>query len=321
MKKPFLIVIMVIGITLDAGSVGAAEGGTSFYLLGQRGQGAAVLPPVEGVFFSMPTYRYSGDASATGSLPIGGSAALGIDADVTLLMPTILWVTPAKVLRGDLALSGTFVYGNADLNADLTIVIPPIQGSVALQDDRWTTGDPVLGALVGWHGESHHYLVSASVNVPAGDYEAGRLSNVAMNRWAGDITVAGTWMFPEKNIELSGAAGITFNGENDDTDYKTGTEFHLEASAFYQFTPTFSAGMNGYYYEQLTGDSGSGATLDDFKGQVAGIGPGVSGAFQVGQVPVSVSLRYFHEFNAKNRLEGDAGFLTVSIPLWVPGAS
>jgi hypothetical protein len=32
----------------------AAEGGSGFYLLGQRGPGAAVLPPVEGVFFRCP---------------------------------------------------------------------------------------------------------------------------------------------------------------------------------------------------------------------------------------------------------------------------
>ncbi len=45
-----------------------------------------------------------------------------------------------------------------------------------------------------------------------------------------------------------------------------------------------------------------------------------NGAFSAntGQVPVAVSLRYFHEFNVRNRLEGDSGWLTISIPLWVP---
>ncbi len=42
-------------LALSAGSAVAAEGGSSFYLLGQRGQGAAVLPP-EGLFFSAPNY-------------------------------------------------------------------------------------------------------------------------------------------------------------------------------------------------------------------------------------------------------------------------
>ncbi len=318
------VVASIVGavlLGLSAGSAVAAEGGSSFYLLGQRGQGAAALPPVEGVFFALPTYKYSGDASGSRSLPIGGAVSLGLDADITLLMPTALWVTPVDLFGGDLALSGTFVYGNADLSANATISIPPLPpGSVSLSDDRWVSGDPAFSALVGWRGDNHQYLLAASVNVPVGSYDAGRLSNVALNRWAGDITAAGTWMFPEKSIELSGAAGITFNGENDDTNYETGTEFHLEASAFYQFTPKFSAGLNGYYYNQLSGDSGSGATLGDFKGRVAAIGPGMSGSFEIGPVPVSVSLRYFHEFNAKNRLEGDAGWLTVSIPLWVPSA-
>ncbi|WP_167505837.1 SphA family protein [Desulfosediminicola flagellatus] len=288
--------------------------------MGQRGQGAGILPQMEGIIFSLPTYYYSADASGSGSLPIGGTLSLGLDADVFLALPTVLWLTPFDVLGGDLAFSGTFVYGNSDVSAEAALVIPGIgvRGPVSLSDDRWAVGDPAFSALVGWHGDNHHYLVSASVNVPVGSYDAGRLANVALNRWAGDISVAGTWTFPQNSIELSAATGITFNGENDDTDYETGTEFHLEASAFYQFTPAFSIGLNGYHYQQISGDSGAGATLGDFEGRVSAFGPGLSGTIQAGPLPVSVSLRYFHEFNVKNRLEGDSCWLTLSIPLWVP---
>ena len=322
-KQAVTIVVCAVLLVLAAGSAFAAEGGMGFYILGQRGQGAGVLPP-EGVFFSLPSYYYSGDASNSEELPFNGTATLGVDAELLIVMPTAIWVTPLDVFGGDLAFSGTYVYGNADLSADLAIAIPPvIEASVDLTDDRWTAGDPVFSTLVGWHGENKHYIVAASVNVPANvparDYDDGRLANVAMNRWAGDITVAGTWLFPQENVELSGATGITFNGKNDDTDYRTGTEFHLEASVFYQFTPAFSAGLNGYHYQQLTEDSGQGAELGSFKGRVTALGPGLSGTFQVGPIPVSVSLRYFHEVDEKNRLQGSAGWLTVTIPLWVPG--
>ncbi len=47
------LVAGVAWLALSAGSAVAAEGGSSFYLLGQRGQGAGILPP-EGAFFSMP---------------------------------------------------------------------------------------------------------------------------------------------------------------------------------------------------------------------------------------------------------------------------
>ena len=31
--------------------------------------------------------------------------------------------------------------------------------------------------------------------------------------------------------------------------------------------------------------------------------------------PVTVDLRWYHEFEVKNRLEGDSVFLTISVPL------
>ena len=322
MRSAVCGVLAVIGMVFCVfiQPVVGSEGGSSFYLLGQRGQDAGVLPPVEGVFFSLPNYYYSGDASVSRGLPVGGAITFGLDANVFLTMPTAIWVTSADLFGGDLAFSGTFVYGNSDVSAKLALGIPDIiQREISLSDDLWAVGDPVFGALLGWHGENYDYTFAATVNVPVGSYDAGSLANISLNRWAGDFTGAGTWLFAEKSIELSGALGFTFNGENEDTKYETGTEFHLEAALFYNFSPKFSIGLNGYHYDQLTGDSGAGAALGDFKGRVSALGPGLSGTFQVGPAPVSVSLRYFHEFNAKNRLEGDAGWLTISLPLWVPG--
>jgi hypothetical protein len=305
-------------LAFSAGSALAAEGASSFYLLGQRSQGAAVLPP-EGLFFSVPNYLYSGDVGNSEDLPFGGSLAFGIDADLFLTLPTAIWVTPVDVLGGDLALTGTFVLGNADLDASSTLAIPGVgEGTASDSDERWAVGDPAFGAMVGWQVEKVNYLLSTSVNVPVGDYDAGRLSNISLNRWAWDLTGAATWLDPKSGIELSGVAGITFNGENDDTEYETGTEFHFEAAAVYHFSPTFSVGVNGYHYQQLTGDSGAGATLGDFKGRVTGLGPMMSATFMLGPIPVAASLQYFSEFNVKNRLEGHAGWLTITIPLWVP---
>ena len=315
-----IIATLATSFMLSAEVVVAAEGGSSFYLLGQRGQGAGILPPVEGVFFALPTYYYSGSASDSKSLPLDGELSFGLDVDMFLALPTAIWVTSVKIFGGDLAFSGTFVAGHVDATADSALTIPGsgFLGAVSLSDDRWAVGDPSFSMLVGWHGDNHNYLIAASVNAPVGDYDVGRLANVSLNRWATDITTAGTWLFPQENIELSVATGITFNGENDDTNYETGTEFHLETAAFYQFTPSFLVGLNGYHYQQLTGDSGSGAINGGFKGRVTALGPGMSGTFNAGPLPVSVDLSYFHEFNVQNRLEGDSVWLTLSIPLWVP---
>lgn len=59
--------------------------------------------------------------------------------------------------------------------------------------------------------------------------------------------------------------------------------------------------------------------LGPFEGRVFGVGPAANLTFMLGQIPVSTNLKYFHEFAAVNRLEGDAGYVTLTMPLSVAG--
>jgi len=71
----------------------------------------------------------------------------------------------------------------------------------------------------------------------------------------------------------------------------------------------------GYVYKQLTGDSGSGATLGTFKSRVSAIGPQTGYFFKVGDRQRYANLKGYYEFDAKNRPEGWNVWLTLSIPL------
>jgi hypothetical protein len=102
---------------------------------------------------------------------------------------------------------------------------------------------------------------------------------------------------------------LTYNVENPDTDYKTGTEFHLEFAAVKNLSKELGIGFNGYFYQQVAGDSGSGARLGDFKGRTLAIGPVVNWNFLLGQIPVSTSFKYFREL--------DVGFVSLTMPLSV----
>ena len=123
---------------------------------------------------------------------------------------------------------------------------------------------------------------------------------------------------PKIGLELSSAVGFTVNGENPDTDYTTGTEFHVEWALVQHFSKTFALGFAGYHYDQITGDCGPGATLGPFEGRVTGIGPVMSYSFNLAKLPVSTQWSYFHELDVENRAQGDVGLLTVSLPLSVP---
>jgi hypothetical protein len=157
------------------------------------------------------------------------------------------------------------------------------------------------------------------LNVPIGQYSENNIANMGFNRWAFDASAAATWLDLTTGREASVAAGFTFNGENPDTDYTTGTEFHVEFALMQHFSQTFSIGIAGYHYQQVSGDSGAGARLGSFEGRVTALGPNIDYSFKLGALPVSTSLRWFREFDAKNRLEGDAAFLNFTIPLGVAG--
>ena len=215
-----------------------------------------------------------------------------------------------------LRFSATGVIGWKDVRAGASLTGPGgATISTDIEGEDFNFGDPVLGATLGWHEGKFNWTLGTLVNVPIGFWEKGNLSNIGFNHWGVDATAAMTWLDPELGFELSVPLGLTFNFENPDTNYTSGTELHAEFAATKIVSQQFSFGLVGYYYDQITGDSGKGAKLGDFKGHVVGIGPALNYTFMAGQTPIATNLRYFHEFDVENRLSGDAFFLVVTVPV------
>jgi hypothetical protein len=116
--------------------------------------------------------------------------------------------------------------------------------------------------MLGWEAGNFHWQTGLLVNVPIGDYQEGEISNIAFHHWGADASASMTWLDPTIGLDLSASVGMTFNAENPSTDYRTGNEFHFEWAAVQHFNEQFDAGLVGYYYQQVTGDSGVGATSD-----------------------------------------------------------
>jgi hypothetical protein len=68
-------------------------------------------------------------------------------------------------------------------------------------------------------------------------------------------------------------------------------------------------GFSAYYYEQVSGDSGSGATYGDFKAKTAGLGPAFSFVSKVGGKDTVLEAKWLHETDTRNRLKGDVAWL------------
>ncbi|NHZ72942.1 MAG: hypothetical protein GWP16_00520 [Nitrospirae bacterium] len=72
------------------------------------------------------------------------------------------------------------------------------------------------------------------------------------------------------------------------------------------------------YYQQVTGDSGSGAILGDFKGESYGAGPSFLWMPKSGGGKFSVTGTWLHDLHATDRLEGDYVVVTLA---WQFGAT
>ncbi|MFC3214244.1 SphA family protein [Novosphingobium panipatense] len=294
----------------------ASEAGTSVYLLGTGGPEAAVLPPVEGVYLDNTYYYYSGDISAERSLVVGGKVVLGLEADIVAQFTTVLWVPSTQVLGGTLAVGGVLPLAAPMVNASANLSAPGGPGaSASRRDSTLTLGDPLATASLGWTWDKFHLTASGLLNIPVGHYREDQLANIAFHRWAGDVSLAGSWHDTEAGWDVSAKAGVTFNGNNDYTDYNTGNEFHAEAAVEKTFSPKFSAGVLGYYFNQISADTGAGALLGPNEGEVAALG--VTAAYNVtmGRSPATFRLKVLKEFNATRRLEGTSAMVSLSLPL------
>jgi hypothetical protein len=337
------IALLAIGISGASVDAEAAENAAGWYALGTKASMAGYVPP-PGTYFIDVNYYYQGNASGSAALGVAlrdiglenVNGQLTLDANIKVEgkvyynMPSILWVAPGKVLGGNVGFGAIVPVGWKDVGVDIdalaTLTLgPPINQTFqrgahfSRVDDSTKFGDPVLNALIGWHQGNWHWNVAMLLNVPIGPWSNSSISNLSFNHWGLDTTAAVTWLDPKTGLEVSVAPGFTFNWENPDTHYETGTEFHVEFAVLKHFSQKFAAGLAGFHYRQLTGDSGSGAALGDFMGRVTSLGPVVTYSFNLGMVPVSTQLLWMHDFDVENRLEGDLGILTVSMPLSVAG--
>jgi hypothetical protein len=183
-----------------------------------------------------------------------------------------------------------------------------------VDEERTLFSDPgIVPASFFWNFGDFHINVSETITIPLGSYDEDKDVNGGLNYWSFETVVAGTYLHPEKGFEISASFGHLYNTENNDTDYQTGQEFHVEYMLNQFLSETFAIGIQGFYYKQITGDSGKGALLGDFEGEAAGIGPAMMWATKIKDVNLIISAKWLHEYHAKHRLEGNHFFLNFTL--------
>jgi hypothetical protein len=303
------LVALAILIPLSAH---AEEGGSGHYLPGGAASFIDTLPGKPGLAVANFFNFYDASASASRQLPFGGLVTAGIDATAYSDTVVALYQTPLKLLGGyySVGVAIPYVWMKAKGEVQLT---GPLGRTITrtVRDTANGIGDITLYPfMLGWTGLNGElkYDVRLGIYAPTGDYDKGKLANVGKNYWTFEPAASLSYISSKIGLELSAFAGMDFNTENHETDYQSGTQFHLDftvAEHLPLFGGIIGVGANGFYYQQINGDSGSGARLGDFKGRTVGIGPVLSYATKIWKKDLVAEVKWLPDIDVEKRLKGD----------------
>ena len=303
MNARVLLIITVASLLAKA-----EEGGSGHYLPGAMASFVDGVP-LEKTFIARYNFvSWNASASASRQIPIANLVTAGADIESYANGLSLLWRPPFGEINDcwSYAMSATIPYVNLDITADV------ITKGIAINrsDSISGIGDIVLMPVMLNQNIDPDFNINYRLGVyaPTGRYEVGRLANTGKNFWTIEPTV-GFMYFGQKNgREASIFLGGDYNFENPDTDYQSGVQLHVDGTLAQHF-PLWGGlagvGVNGYWYEQVEGDSGSGAILGDFKARTAGLGPVISYASKIGDVELIGELKWLHEMETKLRPSGD----------------
>lgn len=296
-----------LAVSAAAAPAPAAEFGLSHYLPGAAGDILLAESPLPGLQVANTFWYQNGSVGATVAQ---GQVTLGLDLDLflDLASASYTWELPDTSLTYTVA--ALIPFGKADLTASAT---GPAGNRVSASGDSFNLSDIYLvpfqlNAKTG----DFRFKFAQGVVAPTGAYSVTEPVNLGRNYWSFDTVAAVTWFNADTGTEISLAPGIMFNTTNNATDYKTGTEFHLDFTANQFLTPSFSVGLRGYWYQQLTGDSGSGAVLGPFKSESVGIGPGIFWSPAALDGRLVLLGKYMFDVQAENRFKSDYATLSVA---------
>lgn len=304
---------MGLAVTIAAWTGSAAladEGGISFWLPGQYGSFAAVAPSPG---WSMPLvfYNYGGSAGRGVTLQRGDLVAGGLSAsfDGLFIVPTYTPDTMILGARPSFSLAFAPSYNATTAN----ISLGPL--SASRSDSLFGASDLYPTAQLYWKAGVHNFMAYITGDIPVGSYDPNRLSTIGIGHGAIDGGGGYTYFNEKTGTEASATLGFTKNFENTSTNYTSGADAHLDLAAAQFLNEHFFVGVVGYYYQQLTADTGQLAILGSNELRTRGVGPQIGYNFNLGGVSIYTNLRGYTEFDSYRRVQGHAIYFTVNVPL------
>jgi hypothetical protein len=307
-RRPITIAACAIALIALPQHALADAGGVSFWLPGTFGSLAAtpVSPgwAYETIYIHLQMNAGAGTTFVTTN-GIRGSVVAGLNAHADALVEGVTYTFATPVLGGQagfsvLAAPGTIGVG---INGSLT---GPLGNTISggKSDTRTTLTDVFYQGTLKWNQGVNNEMVYVSGNIPSGTYDSTQLANLSFGFTAVDVGAGYTYFNPQTGHEFSVTSGVTYSSPNQALQYQNGIDYHLDWGASQFISKSVQVGVAGYYFQQLTADSGPGAVLGAFKGMAVGVGPQIGFLFPVGDMQGYLNLKGYADLETDNRPKG-----------------
>jgi len=329
----------------------AGENGLQRYSPGVGGSDMTA-PLVPGWYFQLPfvTYhatKYKGNdgEQITNATPLAPTlpqraARTLIDAKATnsAFLPRLTYLSANEFLGGNLGLTAMLplVQRKAEFKA-VSTTIPGVttlspspsavqQGVSAQNGSEIGLGDAEISPVIHWEiGDHQAITVAPTLVVPTGDYNASQRVNTGYGNFF-TFRPSVQYAFIGDGWDVGVRSVLSFNTRNADDGYFSGHVFNLDYQLMAFVSEDVRLGLQGYFVRQLSADtqnlSGFSAQqqaafrkeiIDGNKLSVNAAGPAIAWIKNGGEL--MVEGKFLKEFNARNRFQGSAFWLTVAKPL------
>lgn len=342
--KVSALVLALVAVNMAS----AADNGLQRYSPGVGGSDMT-SPLVPGWYAQLPVVAYHASkmkgndgkkATTATPAPSAGLPNLRSEVDAKVdnyaLLPRITYLDSTRVLGANVGLTvmlplilrkgqfeGTPLYPAGTPLFVQGLVTPGVQAKIAGQNGKeMGLGDIEVSPLMHWEIGDHQAVTFAPTLVlPTGDYNAAQRVNTGYGNFV-TFRPSVQYAFIGDGWDIGARAVLSFNTRNKDNGYYSGNMFNLDYQAMMFVTEDVRLGVQGYFVRQYTKDTqdltGYASTLakeiiDGNKASVNAVGPAVAWLRNGGEF--LLEGKFLKEFDARNRTEGQAFWLTLSKPL------
>jgi len=255
-------------------------------------------PAGPGFYFTEYTQYYTSDKFTDDN----GDKAGPFSVDVFISLSQFIYQSNQKVFFG----------GKWGLDVIVPFVVTDLDPKQPLQDNGAGIGDVVVGPYIQWdpimgkNGPVFMHRFELQVLTPTGRYSKKDALNPGSNFLSLDPYWAATWFIrPQWTTSLR--LHYLWNDTNADPGggfdtLQAGQAVHLNFATEYEvWAKHLRAGINGYYFKQVTDTQINGSKVGGRREQVVALGPGL--LWHISQNDHLFFNAYF-EFEARNRPEG-----------------